>query len=185
MQISNVQKKAHAQRYTNEAKSLSLALYKHSPRNYRFMQKIFNLPSKRTLGRFSAQVAFETGHNSKLFQHIKSKVSGMSEEEKLCSISWDEVSLKAHLDYSSTKDEIDGFIDLSYVRTAGFATHALAFMIRGIHVPYKQPIGFYFTNGLKAYELVELIKLMTEAVFETGNFCGFRLNRMPLERIVP
>lgn len=170
MQMMNARKKLRARRYTTEAKSLSLILYKHSPKNYRFMQKTFILPSKRTLGRYSAKLAFEAGINPKLFAHIKSKVEKMSESEKLCTMSWDEISLKAHLDYSSTRDMIDGFVDLSYVRTSGFATHSLTFMIRGIEIAYKQPIGFFFTNGLKSFELVELIKLMTEAVLDTGNF---------------
>lgn len=170
MQLTNTRKKRKARGYTTEGKSLALILYKHGPKNYRFMQKTFALPSKRTLGRFSARLNFDTGINAKLFAHIKSRVDKMSENEKLCTLIWDEISLKAHLDYSPTRDQIDGFIDLAYVRTSGFATHALTFMIRGIDIPYKQPIGFFFTNGLQAYQLVEMIKLMTEAVLDTGNF---------------
>lgn len=144
------------------------------------MENAFSLPSKRTLGRYSAQLMFETGVNAKLFAYIKTKVEAMSDLEKLCSLSWDEVSLKAHLDYSSTRDEIDGFVDLSYVRTPGFATHALTFMIRGIHASYKQPIGFFFTHGLKAYELAEIIKLMTESVLDTGNLDSILcFNKLP------
>lgn len=168
MQINNSGKKRQARRYTAEEKSLALILYKQSPKNYRFMQKIFLLPCKRTLGRYSAQLAFDTGINVKLFEHIKAKVSTLSENEKCCTLSWDEVSLKAHLDYSTTRDHIDGFVDVAYVRTSGFATHALTFMIRGIQISFKQPVGYFYTAGLKAFELVEMIKLMTEAVLDTG-----------------
>lgn len=131
------------------------------------MQKIFLLPSKRTLGRHSAQLAFETGINPKLFEHIKSKVETLSENEKWCTLSWDEVSLKAHLDYSTKRDQIDGFVDLGHVRTCGFATHSLTFIVRGIQIPFKQQIGYFYTGGLKAFELTEMIKLMTEAVLDT------------------
>lgn len=170
MQLNNSGKKRQARRYTAEEKSLALILYKHSPKNYRFMQKIFLLPSKRTLGRYSAELAFETGINTKLFEHIKSKVDTLSENEKCCILSWDEVSLKAHLDYSTTKDQIDGFVDLAYVRTSGFATHALTFMIRGILIPFKQSVGYFYTDGLQAFQLVEMITLMTKALLDTGNF---------------
>lgn len=138
------------------------------------MQKIFLLPCKRTLGRYSAQLAFETGINPKLFElmktGMKTKVGTLSEKAKCCTLSWDEVSLKAHLDYSTTKDQIDGFVDLAYVRTSGFATHALTFMVRGIQIPFKQSIGYFYTDGLKAFQLVEMIKLITEAVLDRGDF---------------
>lgn len=172
MQIQNSRKKRNARRYSAEAKSLSLILYKQSPKNYRSMQKTFALPGISTLARYSARLAFDTGINPKVFEHIKAKVDLMSESEKLCVLSWDEISLKAHLDYSTARDQIDGFVDLEYVRTSGFATHSLTFMVRGIQIPYKQAIAYFFTDGLKAFELVEMIILMTEAVLDTGELVG-------------
>lgn len=168
MQLKNSGKNSKARRYDSEGKSLALILYKHSPKNYKEMRKIFILPSKRTLGRFSAKLVFNTGIDTKLFAHISEKVKNLSEVDTYCTLSWDEVSLKPHLDYSTNRDEIDGFVDMLSVRRPDFATHALTFMIRGINTPFKQPIGLFFTNGLKHYELMEMIKLITKAVLETG-----------------
>lgn len=168
MQIKNSGKKPNGRRYTSEEKGLALILFKNSPKNYRFMQKYFTLPSKRTLGRYSAQLVFQTGVDTKLFALIAEKVKSLSEEYKYCTLTWDEVSLKAHLDYSVSRDEIDGFVDMLDVRRAAFATHALTFMIRGIKIPFKQPIGYFFTHGLKHFELAEMIALITKAVLDTG-----------------
>lgn len=173
MQLKNSGKKSKGRRYNPEEKSLALILYKHSPKNYKEMRKVFILPCKRTLGRFSAKLVFNTGTDSKLFAHIAGKVKNMSELDTYCSLSWDEVSLKPHLDYNVYRDEIDGFVDMLGVRRPDFATHALVFMIRGINTAYKQPIGFFFTNGLKHYELEELIKLVAKAVLDTGKFSQF------------
>lgn len=170
MQFRNSGKKPNGRRFNPDEKGLALMLYKYSPKNYRNMRKMFILPSKRTLGRFSAHLLFHTGIDQKLFAHIEEKVKGLSELDTYCTLSWDEVSLKAHLDYSVSRDEIDGFVDMIGVRRPTFATHALTFMIRGIKIPFKQPIGYFFTHGLKHFELAEMIKLMTEAVLNTGNF---------------
>lgn len=117
---------------------------------------------------YSAQLVFQTGVDTKLFALIAEKVKSLSEEYKYCTLTWDEVSLKAHLDYSVSRDEIDGFVDMLDVRRAAFATHALTFMIRGIKIPFKQPIGYFFTHGLKHFELAEMIALITKAVLDTG-----------------
>lgn len=174
MQLKNSKKKPNGRRYTSEQKALSLILYKNSPKNYRFMRKVFVLPSKRTLGRYSAQLLFQSGVDTKLFAHIAEKVKNLPESYKHCTLSWDEVSLKAHLDYNISKDEIDGFVDMLKLRRPSFATHALTFMIRGIQVPFKQSVAFFFTNGLKNFELAEIIELVTKEVFSTGIFTTFR-----------
>lgn len=118
------------------------------------MRRIFVLPVKRTLGRHSASLLFQTGVNAKIIQHITEKVKELPENGKYCSLVWDEVNLKAHLDYNIARDEIDGFVDLSSERRPALATHALTFMIRGIHIPFKESIGYFFTDGLKYFELV-------------------------------
>ncbi|KAG4078421.1 hypothetical protein HA402_013132 [Bradysia odoriphaga] len=168
MQLRNEGRRPAGRRYTAEEKSLALILYKHSPKNYRFMRKIFTLPDKRTLGRHSAQLMFRTGVNSKIFELIKEKADAMTENERCCATSWDEISLKPHLDYNIPRDEIDGFVDLATIRKPVFGTHSLTFMIRSIDSTWKQAVGYFITDGLKSFELVELIKLMTKAVLETG-----------------
>ena len=42
---------------------------------------------------------------------IPSRVKNMNDKEKLCIISFDEMSLKSHLDYASNKDELIGLED--------------------------------------------------------------------------
>lgn len=181
MQLRNKGRKLPGRRYTPEEKSLALILYKHSPKNYRFMRKIFMLPSKRTLGRHSAQLMFGTGVNPKIFELIKEKVKTLPETARYCSLSWDEISLKSQLEYNVTRDEIDGFVDMTMIRKPVFATHSLVFMVRGIDVAWKQAIGYFFTDGLKSFELVEMIKLITKAVLATGKYILLiRVNRVSI-----
>lgn len=170
MQLRNAGRKPHGRRYTPEEKSFSLALYKHGPKSYRFIEASkFKVPTKRTLGRHSANLRFKTGVDPKLFEYMEKKVNEMQEIDKYCMLSWDEVALKAHLDYDQSNDLIDGFVDLAIERKPAFATHSLTFMIRGMSTPYKQTTGFFYTDAINSFELAALIRLMAQAILKTGN----------------
>lgn len=169
MQLRNAGRKPHGRRYFPKEKSLCLALYKCGPRSYRFQEDINVLPSLSTLGRHSANLMFRAGMSPKIFAFIKEKVKDFTKEDLFCIVSFDETALKARLDYNKTIDEIDGFVELLGIRKPVFATHALVFMVRGIKRPFKQPLTFFYTHGLKSYELAELVILVLEAVIATGN----------------
>lgn len=166
MQLKNLGKPKHGRRYTLVQKSLCLAIFKQGPKSYRFQDKFYILPVRRTLGRHSARLLFKSGVDLKVLDAIKKTVKDWPENDKLCSISWDEVSLSEHLDYNQSQDFIEGFVES---RRPKFATHALNFAVRGINKPFKQTVRYFYTNGLKAFELVELVKLMIDAVSTTGN----------------
>lgn len=170
MQITNCDRPKQGRRYSNEQKNICLAMYKHGPRNYRFMEPWWILPSKSTVGLHSAKIMFKSGVNPNLIEAIKSAVKDWSEEDKYCVLSWDEVSLQENLEYCHSQDLIEGFVELAETRQPTFATHALTFMVRGIKVAYKQAIGYFYTKDIKSFELVQLVKLIIEAVLSTGKF---------------
>lgn len=132
------------------------------------LRKYFVLPSKRTLGRHSAHLTFESGINRKFFGFLKTTANDLNEIDKHCILVWDEVALKAHLDYSVTRDIIDGFVEMIRTRRPIFATHALVFMVRGINKNYKEPVAYFYTDGLKCFELIEMVKLVGASVLTTG-----------------
>ncbi|XP_037039352.1 uncharacterized protein LOC119076602 [Bradysia coprophila] len=168
MQITNRGRPKHGRRYTAKQKSMCLAIYKQGPKLYRFLGSGFVLPTKKTLGRHSANMIFTTGVDFKVLKAVKNVVDEWPEADKYCTIMWDEVSLQEHLDYCSTQDIIEGFVQLTNSRIPKFATHALTFMVRGIKIQFKQSVGYFYTNGLFAFELVELIKLMIGATINIG-----------------
>lgn len=145
-------------------------MYKSGPRSYRFNHdRIMITPTLSTLCRHSAKLMFRARISPELFSFIKDKVKNWTEEDKICTLEFDETALKARLDYNTTMDEIDGFVELAGIRRPEFATHSLTFMVRGMKVPFKQPVAFYYTHGLKSSELIELLMLVPKAVLATGN----------------
>lgn len=168
MQLRNSERKNHGQRYSNDEKSMLLALYRHGAKSYRFLSGLFSLPSKRTLNRHSALLQFKTGINRELFAFIKSKASQLNELDKHCTICWDEMALTNHLNFCETTDVMDGFIDVGEIQIPEFATHALVFMIRGINQAYKQPVAYFFVDSIDSRQLSELITLVISEVCKSG-----------------
>ena len=71
----------------------------------------------------------------------------MSDNEKLCILSFDEISLKTHLEYCSNKDLLIGLEDYGDGEKTNFlATSAIVFMARGICGNWKQPLAYFLVN---------------------------------------
>lgn len=168
MQLKNCGRSKNGRRYTMLQKSFCLAMYKQGPKSYRFNEKWCVLPTKRTLARFSAKIIFKSGVDSNVLTAIESTIKDWPEKDKYCSVMWDEVSLDEHLDYCSSQDKIEGFLEINKGEQPIFATHALTFMVRGFEIPFKQATGYFYTNGIQSFELAELVILMIESIIKTG-----------------
>ncbi|KAJ8710271.1 hypothetical protein PYW07_009637 [Mythimna separata] len=156
MQIKQCTKKARGRRFSDEEKLIAMAIMKQSPKCYRFLQRIFILPSKYTLNKMISKLNIEAGINSQIFEAVKKEVNTWDEKKKYCSILFDEVALEAALSYDKHKDIINGFVELNK-KTNDFADHALVFMLRGVVHKWQQPLAFYFSvgnTGLKPLALV-------------------------------
>lgn len=104
------------------------------------------LPTKRTLGRYSTDLIFKSGADPKMFEVITNIVKDWPQRDKLCALTWDEVSLNEHLDYSQAQDRIEGLVDTTTPEAPVFATHSLTFTVRETGKLYKQTIGYFYTT---------------------------------------
>jgi len=69
------------------------------------------------------------------------------------------VCLNGGLQYNSTTDAIDGFVDSGDYKSQLLADHALVFMVRGIKKKFKQPVSYTFCQGAtKQHELVRQLR---------------------------
>ncbi|XP_052746565.1 uncharacterized protein LOC128199712 isoform X2 [Bicyclus anynana] len=100
MQLQVCRLKKHARRFSLDEKLLSLTLMKQSPKSYKLLENIFNLPTKRTLNRLSEKIEIEPGLNFKVFEFIRNKIKNWNTDKKLCTIVFDEISLTPHLTYN-------------------------------------------------------------------------------------
>lgn len=164
MQFREAGKKKMGRRFTESEKIMTLSLYKRSPRVYRWLQKIFVLPSTMTLNRLIARANLKPGLNKNLFKQLAMRVQKMKADERLCVLLFDEISIAPHLDYSARKDEISGFVNNGNTKQKKIADHALVFMVRGIQRNYKQPVAYTFCSG--STSSMELSRLLKEVIKE-------------------
>ncbi|XP_063538135.1 uncharacterized protein LOC134747440 [Cydia strobilella] len=168
MQIKLCTKKKQGRRFSLEEKVIALSIMKQSPKCYRFLQRIFILPSKTTLNNLLTNVNIEAGINPQVFNVIKREVSKWPKAKRMCTIIFDEMKLEAGVHYSRKQDKIDGFVELSE-KTNKLADHALAFIIKGAVYKWQQPMAFYFSKGAASWpQMKVIIKEIGAAVVDAG-----------------
>ena len=148
VQIGLHSQKTKGKRYSPEAKAFALSLYHISGKAYRMLSKLFYLPSKSTLLKWVSGLPNCPGLTQQAMHVIESKVKAMSQSSRQCTISLDEISIKANLSYDSSKDEIVGLEDFGDGQKANtVANSALVFMARGIMDNWKQPLSYHLVHG--------------------------------------
>lgn len=142
-------------------------------RAYLCLRNIFqHLPSIQTLQSVLLQIPMCAGLNTLILRHLEHISSKMSEEEKVCILMWDEVSIQPKVSYDTYKDIICGLEDWGNYRTGKVADHALVFMLRGLHSGWKMPISSGFCN--KQTNTAQLIRCIKEHVRKISDF-GFNI----------
>jgi hypothetical protein len=155
-QLTLSQRHKNGYRWQGENKALYMSMYYRSARLYRFLLKLkFALPSVRTLQRWISIIPDKTGWNDNVLQIMKQKFANVKPADRLCTIVFDEVSLKENLSYNSIGDRIIGLEDYGNIgQTKAMANHALVFMIRRIVSKWKQTPGYFFTKGTTPSKII-------------------------------
>ncbi|CAH2084792.1 unnamed protein product [Euphydryas editha] len=168
--ISNQRRKNKGKRWTKFNKTVAVAIYKKSPKAYRYLSQLLPMPSIRTLQTVLDNMKMNTGIDPMSMNHLKKKSESLSDKDKTCVILFDEIALKKRLIYNITTDKIDGYEDLGDgKRSEKIADHALVIMLQGVHKSMKQPIAHYFVKGTIATEkLAIIIKDVIRAITEAG-----------------
>lgn len=157
--------------YTPFERDLSLSIYYSAGKNgYRFMSSFLQLPSLRTLRKWSESLNMKTGINENILEVIKSATSGLTNRDKDCILVWDEMAIKEHLDYNPNTDELEGITDLGELgRSVYRANEGLVFMVQGINTTWKFPVSFYFSsNNTRTEHLEQLVRENIRALQHIG-----------------
>ena len=91
------------------------------------------------------KLAFQPGILIEVFDALRLKVCGMQDDERLCCLTLDEMSLTAKLDFDASTGDIIG--DVTLPEHSGRADHALVFMLGGLTTQWKQTVAYHFTSS--------------------------------------
>ena len=110
----------------------ALAIYFQGPQAYRFLAKQFVLPSTRLLRKNMNRIRMHPGFHESVLCVLKEVFRTASSSEKLCVISFDDMTIRSKITYLRGDDAIEGTEDFgSFGRSTPCANHALVFMVPG------------------------------------------------------
>jgi len=165
----NYKKNPAGKRWTMKTKLWALAIFKRSPKAYRYLEGAMSLPSAKTLQRLLRNVHLEPGINNNFISKYSEMLSGFSDQNKLCALLFDEMALKNRLIYDEANDKIEGFEDYGDERGSKIADHALVFMVQGLKKKFKLPVAYFFVHGtVSSAKLSTLIKNLIISLEEVG-----------------
>ena len=147
-----------------------LSLAAKSPSAYKELQEVLVLPCLRTLRDYKNYIRPKTGFSPEIIEELKNLTKNYNGHERYVSLLIDEMKIRCNLVFRN--DELVGYIDLgdpdvNYATITeeeldDLATHALAFIVRGISTNLKFCVAYFATKGANA---IQLFSLFWEAVF--------------------
>lgn len=160
-------------RWSDADKLLALSILYQSSKAYKFLAKIFHLPARSSLRKWIKLFETSAGFHDHVFSVLAHKLAAMRERDRLCVITFDEMSVKVGLKYIDSCDHITGFEDYGHPvgKTKNAADQALVIMVRGMTIKWKQPVGYFLSSGpTKANILQDLLLETVRRVFNAGGF---------------
>ena len=98
-QLIQGKRSARGRRWNETSKRLAVALHTQSPKGYRLLKCLFPLPSIGTIRNALKHISVEPGLSNSIFEGLEERVKGMKEDERVCTLMFDEMSIKKEFFY--------------------------------------------------------------------------------------
>ena len=143
-----------------------LSLAAKSPSCYEELRnsKILVLPSQRRLKDYRNAIRPRSGFQEEVIAELKSQTDCYFDVQRYVVLLFDEMKIMSNLVFDKVTGELIGFTDLgdpdlnfgSLEKTDEIATHALAFLVRGVCTELKFCLAHFATTGVTAAQLMPL-----------------------------
>ena len=153
-------------RYHPQIIRFALSLHGKSPAAYRELQDsgALILPSERVLRDYKNYFKPKAGLNEENIQALREKVASFTAIQHYVALVMDEMKIQSNLVFDKYTGDLIGFVDLgdpaTNYATLGdedvMATHALAFLVRGMCSDLKHVIAYYFTENVTSYQIMSV-----------------------------
>lgn len=159
--------------YSEDEKRLAKLIFFHSASCYSRLRKAgVNLPCESTLRYWISEISIEPGFSNDLLELINKALTDLPEDERLCALKWDEMSIKAWEEYNKKLDLIEGLVDLGeFGRRPDASKQILLLCLDSINVtnPWRQIFAYFFTgSGVSGQELERIISKGLKYAKEQG-----------------
>ena len=161
-----LQSKKMGCRYHPEVIRFALSIHCKSPSAYRELResRALILPSEPGLRDYKNYFKPKAGISKENINSLKEKMSLYTSTQHYVAIIMDEMKIQANLVFDKTSGELIGFVNLGDPLTTfanteeetPIASHALAFLVRGLCTNLKHVIAYYFTSDVTSFQLLSL-----------------------------
>ena len=161
MQLEAVNIRKGGMRYSNYNKMLCLGLFYRSLAAYRFLSRMFCLPSTSTLRKFISVMDVHPGFDTDFVRALQCRAKSLRALDQHVILMFDGMSLRSCLKYDNQRDTVHGFVDMRGFASpsTSVAKTAVQFLVRGICTRWKHPLGYFFAgNSVSACVLQRMIK---------------------------
>jgi len=139
------------------------SIFRRNVSVYKFLCTLLTLPSPETLQKLTSEIVMEPGFHQTVFRTLEKRAARWSAKNRTCVLMFDEVAILKGIYVNSAGGYLDGFEDYGHLgRTSSIATHSLVFMIRGVNLNWKIPIGYFFTHNSVPSEVLK--QLLIDAI---------------------
>ncbi|CAB3986451.1 Transposable element P transposase [Paramuricea clavata] len=152
-------------RYHPQIIRFALSLHGKSPAAYREVREsgALILPSERALRDYKNYFKPKAGINLENIETLRDKSAALSGIQRYVVQVMDEMKIQSNLVFDKYSGDLIGFVDLGDPMTNAslgdedvMATHALAFLVRGMCSDLKHVIAYYFTENVTSYQLISI-----------------------------
>lgn len=174
-------------KYSEKIRQFCLALHFHSPRAYEFVRKQFNnhLPNATTIRKWyqNSNIRGEPGIQEEHIQRLKKIVDELkikSNTELLCSLAFDEMSIRKQIYWSLHQLDYVGHVNIEQNEESGskfVAKQALVFILTGINLQFEFPVAYYFIDKVDKNLKKKLLQGIIRAVSE----CGVKISNITFD----
>ena len=165
-QMKLLQSSKMGRRYHPQIIRFAMSLDAKSASAYREVQEsgALILPSERVLRDYKNYFKPKAGINKENVENLKEKASKFSDVQRYVAVVMDEMKIQSNLVFDKVSCELIGFIDLGDPMTNyatleeedTIASHALAFLVRGLATDLKHIIGYYFTGNVTSFQIMPI-----------------------------
>ena len=165
-QMKLLQSASCGRRYHPQIIRFALSLHGKSPSAYRELRKsgALVLPSERILRDYKNYFPPKAGINNENVNALRKKAASFTGNQRYVVLVMDEMKIQSDLVFDKNSGDLVGFMDLGDPMTNfacldekdTIATHAFAFLVRGLCTDVKHIIAYFFTGNVTSYQLMPI-----------------------------
>lgn len=162
-------------KYSESVREFALKISYVSSRAYEVLRSTFdnNLPAKSTIRAWYGNSKFHTNcgliHGVFNYLKIKAEEKKAAGSELICSLTFDEMSTRQHIQWSHSNKMFLGYPTYGKgKKNSKLAKQVIVYMLCGVNEPFHFPVAFHFIKSLDATERATLFKEVVFALQKIG-----------------